>query len=374
MKTRNPLHVVSFDVPFPADYGGAIDVYYKLEALHQMGFNIWLHCFEYGRKPSAELEKICEKVSYYKRKNSVAKLFSTEPFIVNTRTDERLLSNLIEFEYPILFEGLHCCAYLNHPLLKKRKKIVRTHNVEHTYYQHLSYTEKNLFKRLFFQIEAIKLKSFEKIVENASALVCISPNDKEHFKQLNAQSHFITAFHPNQHIRISDTVADYCLYHGSLGVGENNKAALWLVEHVFNHLDLPLIIAGNNPSEELRRKVNQLPHVSLISGISTPEILALIQSARINVLPTFQGTGIKLKLLAALFNGKHCVVNDLMIENTGLESLCHIANSPEEMIKVVMELYQKPFDNKEIQKREQLLTTTFSNKENAKKLADVILQ
>ena len=27
------LHVVSFQVPFPPDYGGVIDVYYKLKAL-----------------------------------------------------------------------------------------------------------------------------------------------------------------------------------------------------------------------------------------------------------------------------------------------------------------------------------------------------
>ena len=43
------LHIVAFDVPFPANYGGAIDVFYKLKALHQLGIRITLHCFEYGR-------------------------------------------------------------------------------------------------------------------------------------------------------------------------------------------------------------------------------------------------------------------------------------------------------------------------------------
>ena len=47
------LHIVSFDVPYPPDYGGAIDVYYKLKALHEEGIKIYLHCFEYGRGESA---------------------------------------------------------------------------------------------------------------------------------------------------------------------------------------------------------------------------------------------------------------------------------------------------------------------------------
>ena len=34
------LHVVSFQVPFPPDYGGLIDVYYKLKALKEAGDEI----------------------------------------------------------------------------------------------------------------------------------------------------------------------------------------------------------------------------------------------------------------------------------------------------------------------------------------------
>lgn len=34
------LHVVSFQVPFPPDYGGLIDVYYKLKALKEAGCSV----------------------------------------------------------------------------------------------------------------------------------------------------------------------------------------------------------------------------------------------------------------------------------------------------------------------------------------------
>mgnify|MGYP001008265998 FL=1 len=56
------LHIVSFDVPYPADYGGVIDVYYKIKALADRGVSIILHCYQYGRPEQQELEKLCEKV------------------------------------------------------------------------------------------------------------------------------------------------------------------------------------------------------------------------------------------------------------------------------------------------------------------------
>ena len=37
MYQGNKLHFISMDVPFPPNYGGVIDVFYKLKAFHQLG-------------------------------------------------------------------------------------------------------------------------------------------------------------------------------------------------------------------------------------------------------------------------------------------------------------------------------------------------
>ena len=47
------LHIVSFDIPWPPNYGGIIDVFYKIRALHGAGVQIHLHCFEYQRQQSS---------------------------------------------------------------------------------------------------------------------------------------------------------------------------------------------------------------------------------------------------------------------------------------------------------------------------------
>lgn len=362
------LHVISFDVPYPANYGGVIDVFYKLKAMQQQGVKIHLHCFEYGRAEARVLEGICEKVYYYKRKMSKQHLLSPLPFVVVTRSSEKLMENLMRDQHPILFEGLHCCYHLNDPRLDNRIKIVRTHNIEHDYYKNLQQVERSFFKKMYFGMEAKKLERFEKVLNKASAIAAISPSDSQQLTSRYKNVHHITAFHPNEHIRIEAGRGEFCLYHGNLEVGENNEAALYLVTEVFSQIKIPLIIAGKNPSPELKRAVEQQGHISLKANIPTQEIDELIKNAQINVLPTFQATGIKLKLLAALFTGRHCLVNSPMVVNTGLEQLCSIADDAKVMSAEVERLFGITFDMNEMQKRSDVLLQQFSNEKNVKKL------
>jgi hypothetical protein len=362
------LHIVSFDVPYPANYGGVIDVYYKVRALHAQGVKVHLHCFEYGRAEALTLESICEKVYYYKRRMSKKYLFNALPFVVVTRCSEKLLENLLRDRHPILFEGLHSCYHLDDESLADRVKIVRTHNIEHDYYRNLEKVERSLFRKIYFGMEAKKLQRFEKVLAKASSVAAISAADTAALSQRYKNVHHITAFHPNNKVTSLEGRSEFCLYHGNLEVGENNEAALYLVNEVFSRMTVPLVIAGRKPSAELIEAVAGKSHITLKANINTKEIESLVQDAQINVLPTFQATGIKLKLLAALFNGRHCVVNSPMVVNTGLESLCSIADSAEQMVEQIGKLFKEDFDVSEISKREEILLDAFSNEKNVIKL------
>lgn len=366
------LHIVSFDVPFPPDYGGVIDVFFKLKALHEEGIKISLHCFEYGRGKKKELEKYCDKVFYYKRKSGKHLLFNSLPYIASTRSSEELVLNLLKENSPILFEGLHCCFHLNDGRLKARKKIVRMHNIEHSYYSNLAAVEKRFFRRKYFESESKKLQRFESVLHHADAIAAISPADSKELSGRYKNVTNIMAFHPHDKTQIKEGDGDFILYHGSLAVGENNKAALYLVNEVFNDMDLPFVIAGNGASPELKEAAAKRKNISLKENISTREIYSLIQNAQVNILPTFQATGIKLKLLSALYTGRHCLVNSAMVENTGLESLCCIANSAADMKKEIVRLMHLPFSQEEKLKREKILGENFSNKANVKKLMDLL--
>ena len=366
------LHIVSFDIPSPPSYGGVIDVFFKIKALKSEGVKVHLHCFEYGRAHAAELNQSCESVNYYKRKTGFNYFFSSFPYIVVTRSSEELMKDLLKDGHPILFEGLHCCYHLNDDRLKNRKKIVRTHNIEHDYYENLAKVERSFFKRMYFKREAKKLRTFENVLAKADHIIAISPADA---KQLGARYKNVSnvmAFHPDENVSVKEGRGEFALYHGNLAIGENNEAALFLINNVFNGVSVPLIIAGNNPSVELINAAKQNKNITIKSDIPTQEIYDLIKNAQINILPTFQATGIKLKLLAALFIGRHCIVNSPMVANTGLENLCSVKDSPEEMKDELVLLFEKPFDQAEIKSREEILMKGFSNQENVKKIVKLL--
>ena len=51
------LHIICLDVPYPVDYGGVFDLFYKIKTLHELGIKIHLHCFEYGRGQQPENQR-----------------------------------------------------------------------------------------------------------------------------------------------------------------------------------------------------------------------------------------------------------------------------------------------------------------------------
>ena len=369
---KKKLHLVSFDVPYPPDYGGIIDVFYKAESLAKAGIEVILHCFRYGREPSAELEKVCYQVHYYERKKGISPLFSPLPYIVATRRSKELLQNLQEEIAPVLFEGLHTCYYLNHPLLGAYTKIVRTHNIEHDYYHFLGLAEENMVNRLFFKQESLKLRWFENQLKHASHILSISPGDTGYFKNKYGMGTYIPAFHPFNQVKSKSGKGGFILFHGNLSVNENLKAVSFLLDRIFSEITLPVIIAGKNPPDWLVKKVSVIPHVSLVGNPDGEVMDHLIRDAQINFIPTFQPTGLKLKLLASLFLGRHCITNTPMVANTGLEGLCHVADEVPDLIKIIQQKFEEKFTKEEIVRRKEILETQFSNAHNANKIYDLI--
>ena len=141
-----------------------------------------MHCFQYGRAVAKELNTYCEQVHYYPRLEARQSLPLKLPHIVASRSAKLLLNNLVLNDYPILFEGLHTCYYLHHPLLKERFKMVRMHNIEWDYYNRLFQSEKKWWKKTYFFLETLQLQRFEKVLHQADCILGISPNDAEYLK------------------------------------------------------------------------------------------------------------------------------------------------------------------------------------------------
>jgi len=371
---KTNLHIIAFDIPYPANYGGVIDVFYKIRELHGAGIGIHLHCFEYQRVPAPELEQYCLDVHYYPRLTGLLPNLSFKPYIVASRIHADLTKNLLRDNDPILFEGLHTCGMLNDKRFRGRFLIYRESNIEHHYYFHLMKAEKNMGKKIFFFIEGIRLYAFQKALRHASLMLTVSQEDTRYLQSVfpDKKIVYLPSFHHNNAVQILPGRGSYALYQGKLSVPENNKAARYLIQKVWKDHFHELIIAGLNPPQWLVQMVQTKSNIRLVPNPSDEAMTRLVQNAHVNIMVTFQSTGLKLKLLNALYNGRFCLVNPEMVVGTTLEGLCTLARTPEDFQDELATLFDQEFGEEKIRQRQSILNMYHSNQKNCNLLVNIL--
>lgn len=360
------IHIISFDIPYPADYGGVIDVFYKLKAFHKAGIKIHLHCFEYGREHTDELNKYCTEVNYYKRKTGIKANISTSPYIIKSRISKELEGNLQEDNYPILCEGMHTCGIIdNKELISNRRIIYRAANVEHHYYKALYNSETNAAKKAFFLTEALKLEKWESKLANVDLILTLSEKDKEHymsvFPNINVLNTFLF-FNSDKDLQPNFASKDkYILFHAKLSVHENIEAAMHIIQNIAPMVNAKFIIAGINPDKSIYKAAKSIDNVDIIANLSEEDMQELLNNAHINILTTKQATGLKLKLINSLYQSKYIIANDAMLSGSNLENYVELANSDDEIINKTQELLSKEFSKNDYERRLKLIPKEYNN-------------
>jgi len=118
--------------------------------------------------------------------------------------------------------------------------------------------------------------------------------------------------------------------------------------------------------------IRRYSNVKIVSNPSDDTIYELIRTAQINVLVTFQTTGLKLKLLNALFSGRFCLVNPEMVAGTELADLCEIGSDAGELKEKLSALMHRSFDGSMLQKRQEKLIKFHSNLKNCDFLLNLL--
>lgn len=344
----------------------------RIMLLKKAGVFIHLHYFSYNERGRPDtLEQFCESIQVYERKTPQKGFSLRLPYIIASRINEELIVNLQKDDHPILLEGIHCTGVLPWLDTANRKIVVRMHNEESIYYRELARSEPGLIRKLFFLNESRLLRKYNHHLPDTCVYACVSENDvrilREEF-HLN-RAVFIPTFPSWQKVCGQEGVGNLCLYHGNLSVPENEEAASWLLQKVFTRIRMPFVIAGKKPSRRLQKLAHLCQHTCLVADPPEKEMNDLVRKAHIHVLPCFNKnmTGIRLKLLHALFEGRHCVVNTAMVAGTGLEAACHIGDNSQAFASIISQLYRHPFTPEEITLREKLLGSTYDNEENTRK-------
>ena len=338
-----------------------------------MGVKIHLHCFFYGRHQAQQLEQYCESVHYYPRRSFLSN-FSTLPYIVNSRRHPALLQRLLQDDYPILFEGLHTCFLIFNEQLKNRKRIFRESNIEHEYYRGLMLHENSFWKKFYFDWEAKRLEAFEKFIAHADEILTVSEKDAAYFKNKFPNNNItnITSFHENDLVATHLGRGEFILYHGNLAVQENIEAAKFIITQVAPQSDYNFKIAGLHPHNDLFTLAKGIKNVEIIANPDEENMQRLMDAAHIHLLYTSQQTGLKLKLINALHQGRFVLCNENILHGTNATSECVIANTANDFVNKIDELMHRNLMLDDLEHRKIFLQTNFNNAKNIQQLIKII--
>ncbi|MBK7149424.1 MAG: hypothetical protein IPH78_11540 [Bacteroidetes bacterium] len=246
------------------------------------------------------------------------------------------------------------------------------HNVEWDYYRSLKEAESNYLIKFYLNQESKKLKKFEDELKNADSIFAISKSDYEYLRQTYENIVYVPAFHNNQQVTSQAGQGNFILYQGNLSVAENNQAAMFIAKKIALGMPYKFVFAGKNPTSALKKEIKNIPNIELIENPPFDQMEQLMRDAQVNLLLTFQNTGIKLKLMNSLYRGRHVLVNGKMVNQTGLEKLCVVEDNPKATQKLIQELMNTPFVEEQINTRKQILEEGFSNLHNAQLIAAAV--
>jgi hypothetical protein len=229
-------------------------------------------------------------------------------------------------------------------------------------------------RRIYFLAESARLKHFQPVLQHASVLLAVSTEDAGYLSRMfpGKRVVYLPSFHRDDEPKILPGKGDYALYQGKLTVPENLRAAEYLITRVWKDEFPELVIAGLDPPAKLSRLASCRPNIRIQPNPTDEEMFRLIREAHVNVMVTFQPTGLKLKLINALFNGRFCLVNREMVAGTPFGALCSVAGSPGEFGDEVRRLFKKEFTAGDAGYRQSVLSGRFSNQNNCISLAEVL--
>jgi hypothetical protein len=349
------LHIVTFAVPYPPTYGGAIDVWNRLKALHAEGVKIHLHCFIYGQHlPQSKLQEVASEIHYYPRSVWPVFFAKGQPFVISSRQDKQLLKRLKEKPFPVFFESMQTTGWLED--LPNQQKFLRAHNVEHQYYHKLSQNSGG-FRSMIYSRESQCLEDYECAhAKDFEAIFSISEPDHSWFISKGGKSFHIPPFHGIDKVEIDPGTGKYLLYQGDLSIEINQRAILDLVRMIPEKFSMPFVVAGRAGDQAFESKIASFPNIRREADVSPENMISLVRHAQVILVHSLHAEGMKMKLFPALYSGRFIMANSLSATHTALDEAIHFYE-PDNFISMLTELSQVPFDEKALDHRKQILTS-----------------
>lgn len=375
--------------PYPPNDGGNMGIYTMINGLllHKVNLDVLLmnpikmyKKLDSSLVPSGITHIKDVKINTNVRPLNALKnlLFEKDSYFTSRFYDAQFEKILIEFlknnQYDIVqLESIFSAVYL--PVIKKYSQarvVLSAHNIEHQIWQRMMLHEKNLFKKLYLNIQIKRLKHFEdNLFKQVDAVTAVTELDKKYILSIcpylpvvvtpngmDIQTYQLAPFEQQQLHTI--------FYLGSLDWLPNQQGILWFLDHVWQKVlaknpSIQLIIAGKNIPEWLINR--QEKNVKYYSNV--PNTKELYDKYAITIVPLLAGSGIRVRIIEGMAYGK-CIIST----SIGAEGVPYthqkniiIADTADDFANQIITLTQNPQQVKQIQQEARLLAEQYYDKE-----------
>ncbi len=349
--------------PFPLEKGDKLRAYYQIKELAPF-YDIYLMSLsdkKVNQQQIAELKPFCKEIHVY---------FLPIWTILFQLT--RCLLNGKPFQIGYFYSFRHALR-MQHEIDKIKpdhifSQLVRTTEYVKDYHEcpktvdYMDALSKGMdrrakewkgLKKLIYSSEAKRLRKYERtIFDYFEHKLIISEQDKHFiihpdFEKIEVVPNGIDASF-FQAKKATEKLYDL-VFVGNLSYAPNIKAANYIVEHIAKwDPSLKILIAGANPSSELKAKIKKHKQVALSGWMD--DIKDAYLSGKIFIAPMTNGTGMQNKLLEAMALGIPCITTNLA--NNGILATPNktiiVANTPEQFQENIVLLLKEESIREEI--------------------------
>lgn len=343
---KGPLHItfVTTQLPYPPISGGAIKSWRLLLHFAQ-NHPVTLVCALKG-SDSDGLDEMQSKIQLaalhafpIDRPRNAINLLKSYLYAdtLNTyRNRSRSIAEAINDSLPncdvLLIDHYEMGQYI--PTGFRGKVVLHQHNAEYVMWQRLGKLEKNPFKKILLYLESQRIAKAERAYCERADLVWAAPNDITELEKIGVRrSRMKPTYHLGEDEMMgwpdmvwTDTRAAL-FYAGTLSWEANVDGLLWFLEKVWpvvssRHPDLVFDIAGKQPDLRLIEAASRDPRIQLHGFVE--DLSELYRTSRVFVCPLRFGSGIKVKVINALYRGIPTVTSRIGVEGLDVADGVHL--------------------------------------------------
>ncbi|MBD2848588.1 glycosyltransferase family 4 protein [Paenibacillus sp. IB182496] len=320
------LLIACNDYPYPADHGGRVDMWGRIQVLREMGCTVDLIvCTAQtpGDEELAEMKRYARRILACPRRTRPADLLGGLPLQVLSRRS-LAEAEIGEAYDAVLLEGDYVYPVLHNPTLRYGEALLRVHNDERAYFRALAGSTKRPLHKLYYWSESYKFgRLARRLLQETDGWLFISSKEEAAFRARYPERRSVFLPPPVARGRFAPAplTAARVVFIGSLFMPNNREAIDWYLRRVHPQLiadpEYRFVIAGNSRGQGLGwLQAYDLSRVELHD--SPPSLDAIYRSGYLFVNPMRHGAGVKLKTIEAIQHGLPVVSTSIGCEGTGL--------------------------------------------------------